>query len=72
MRLYVLRNLLISIFLVSGLTLAFAPLALADVNCSVGRCIYHMCQHARGGRIPVCHSYCQHAIADRVKNGQCK
>ena len=66
-----LRNLLISIFLVSSLTLAFAPPALA-VNCDFNTCM-NICGKGRGGgALQRCVSWCQISLEERKKSGQCK
>lgn len=58
--------------LVYGLSVAFAPPALAAVNCDVGKCI-NICSKGKVGQaLQSCNSWCQITIADRKKGGQCK
>ena len=67
-----LRNWLISIFLVLGLTFAFAPPALAAVNCNFKACMNH-CGKVKGGNaLQRCTTWCQQTIGDRQRAGQCK
>jgi hypothetical protein len=61
----------LSALIVYGLSIVFAPPALA-VNCDVNACMSKACKGKRGTAIQVCNSSCQLTIEDRRKKGQCK
>ena len=62
----------LSALIIYGLSVVFAPPALAAVNCDVQACINKACKNAKGSIIQSCNSSCQITIADRKKSGQCK
>jgi hypothetical protein len=62
----------LSALIVYGLSVVFAPPALAAVNCDVQACINKACKGKMGSSIQACNSSCQITIADRKKSGQCK
>jgi hypothetical protein len=62
----------LSAMFVYGLSIAFAPPALAAVNCDVGKCISICSKGKVGQALQGCNSWCQITIADRKKGGQCK
>ena len=56
---------------VCGLTLLFAPPALA-VNCDVAACINTCSKGKVGSALTGCNSWCQISIQERKNKGQCK
>jgi hypothetical protein len=62
---------LLSVVLVYGLSIVFAPPALA-VNCDLNTCMNINCRGKGGNILQSCTSWCQITMADRKKSGQCK
>jgi hypothetical protein len=62
---------LLSMLLVCGLSVVFAPPALA-VNCDVGACISICSKGKVGQSLMNCNSWCQITIQERKNKGQCK
>ena len=61
----------LSALIVYGLSIVFAPPALA-VNCDVNVCMSKAFKVKIGRGIQVCNSSCQLTIEERRKKGQCK
>jgi hypothetical protein len=62
---------LLSMLLVCGLSVVFAPPALA-VNCDVNTCISICSKGKVGTALTSCNSWCQITIQERKDKGQCK
>lgn len=62
---------LLSTLIVYGLSIVFAPPALA-VNCDVNICISICSKGKVGTSLQACNSWCQLTIEERKKKGQCK
>jgi hypothetical protein len=61
-----------TIMLVLGFSGAFAPPALAAVNCDIGKCISICSKGKVGTAIQGCNSWCQQTIQERKNAKQCK
>jgi hypothetical protein len=62
----------LAVVFVLGLSGAFAPPAVAAVNCDVGKCISICSKGKVGTALQGCSSSCQLTIEERKKKGQCK